>query len=482
MDFLSPSASSVLAFATTLHLSLALLRHHRRQEGAVSPVSLISFSFAALPWLLPTQIGLSVGLAVHVAWFIACERLLPPVLVPAMARARSAAPRSAPAPLKAVAVAAPPKPAPAAAAPRKPAASAPAGRPTGFVHTPVIATFDETSDIKTFRILRPEGFEFEAGQFLAVRIRVDGQEYVRCYSISSAPELRGYLEISVKRQGVVSNALHATARAGSMLSVKAPAGAFRYPSGDDRPILLLAGGIGITPLMCMLRHAVANEPTRPITLIYAAQNESGFAFCDEMAAIARRHPQVRMYFAANDGVTQPHIYRGRIDESLLKTVVPELLHSIAFICGPKPMLEGMRTLLAQLGVPQPQIRFEVFQAAVAVAAGLETERPAAAASASLDQPVEDVVEAPAVTGHEMLCAKTGSQIPVEPGQTLLEAAECAGVDLPSLCRAGVCGTCRVQVTDGDVNCESTMLGDDDRRAGFVLACVTTAKSNCTVQV
>jgi ferredoxin-NADP reductase len=294
--------------------------------------------------------------------------------------------------------------------------------------------------------------------------------------------------MSVKRLGVVSNALHATVRPGSMLAIMAPNGAFKYPCGDDRPILLLAGGIGITPLMCMLRHAVAAEPTRPVTLIYAAQNEQGFAFLDEMGAIARRHPQVHMHYAASDGVTQEHIYRGRIDETLLKTAVPELLHSIAFICGPKPMLDGMRALLAQLGVPDLQIRFEVFQTAVAVAASQAAERhhePAVGviAVAVAEAVAEAPVSAPAVDGcHDMHCATSGSQVRVQPGQTLLEAAEEAGVELPSLCRAGVCGTCRVHVTAGDVHCESAMLGDADTIAGFVLACVTTCTSDCTVQI
>jgi ferredoxin-NADP reductase len=362
-------------------------------------------------------------------------------------------------------------------APASPPAAA-AG-PKGFVQTPVLAIFDETSDIKTFRMGRPDGFEFQAGQFLAVRIRVDAQDYVRCYSISSAPEARGYLEISVKRAGIVSNALHATARPGATLSVKAPAGAFRYPSSDDRPILLLAGGIGITPLISMLRHATAAEPTRPVTLIYASQSESGFAFCDEMSALARRHPQVRMYFAVSGASTQPHVYKGRIDEHLLRAVVPELIHSICFICGPTPMLEGMRTLLASLGVPDSQIRFEVFQAAVAVAARVE---PDAAADAPSSSGVTEPAPAAAAGVVQMSCAKSGRQVAVQPGQTLLEAAEAAGVDVPSLCRAGVCGTCRIQVSAGDVNCESSMLRDDDRSQGFVLACVTTAATDCTVQV
>ena len=169
----------------------------------------------------------------------------------------------------------------------------------------VLSVFDETPVIKTIRVARPEGFEFEAGQFVTVRIRVDGKEYARCYSISSAPCVRGYLEFSVRRQGLVSNALHATVRPGASLFVKAPAGAFRYPAGDDRPIVLLAGGIGITPLISMLRHAVATEPTRPVTLLYSARTEADFAFRDELVTAARRHPQVRVYFAVSGGSCRP---------------------------------------------------------------------------------------------------------------------------------------------------------------------------------
>ena len=137
----------------------------------------------------------------------------------------------------------------------------------GFTQTPMLAVIDESPDIKTIRVQRPAGFDFVAGQFLPVRIRVDGKEQVRCYSISSSPFTEGFLEISVKRQGLVSNALHATARPGGILTVKAPNGHFTYPSGDDRPLVLLAGGVGITPLVSMLRYAVHSEPSRPVTLI-----------------------------------------------------------------------------------------------------------------------------------------------------------------------------------------------------------------------
>jgi ferredoxin-NADP reductase len=113
---------------------------------------------------------------------------------------------------------------------------------------------------------------------------------VRCYSISSPPDTKGYLEISVRRQGLVSGTLHATMRAGATLAINRPAGQFVYPGGDDRPIALVAGGIGITPLLSMLRHAVASDPTRPITLLYSARREHDIAFLNELRVLAARHP------------------------------------------------------------------------------------------------------------------------------------------------------------------------------------------------
>lgn len=391
----------------------------------------------------------------HAVWFGACELLVPKAVL--------APPRAA--------VASTPATRPAAAPPV--ASPARASAPKGFVQVPVLAVFDETPTIKTVRFVRPDGFDFLAGQFVAVRVRVEGKDQVRCYSISSDPHVRGYLEISVKRLGLVSNALHATARPGGMLSVKAPAGAFRYPAGDDRPIVLLAGGVGITPLVSMLRHAVAHEPTRPVTLVYCARGEAELAFRDDIKAMARRHPQVRVCFAVSQGSSDASVYPGRIDGSLLETAVSDLVHSLVFICGPTQMIRDMTALLARVGVPASQIRSEVFDAAAAAAAGLSR-----GGDAEMRAPPPPRRSA----GHRMTCARTGAEVPIRAGQTILEAAEENGVPIESLCRAGVCGTCRVQVGAGEVECKSTTLDAADRDSGFVLACVTTVKSDCTVSL
>lgn len=472
------SPSSVLALLTTVHLGLAALRNHRSSGlAALSSLAFVSLALAALPWLFASPLGLALGVGVHLAWFVACEYLGVSPLQQASRGA--AAPARAAAPQTATASPAPP------AARVAPAAVAP---PRGFVQTPILATFEESPDIKTVRMARPESFAFEAGQFVPVRLRVDGKEYVRCYSISSSPNSPGYLEISVKRQGLVSNALHATARPGAILSIKAPNGAFRYPAGDDRPIVLLAAGVGITPLLSMLRHAVHAEPSRPVTLIYGARDERNLAFRSELLMLAARHPQVRIIFALSQQATPTgalHIYPGRIDADLLRTTVPDIAHSIALICGPAKMISDVKALLTAFAVPPSQIRHEVFEAAVAAAAGTKDEAAngatAATGGGASARPAGGS-RAAVAAGVQMRCLPSDVAVPVTAGQSLLEAAESAGVEIPSLCRAGVCGTCRVRVTDGSVDCESTTLDDSELGQGYVLACVSMARSNCTVQV
>ena len=466
--------SSILAVVTTAHLALAALRHHRSSGARTWGLGIVSLALAGAPWLFPSAVGLALGVGGHLLWFVACEFLAPGGSRAAAGPVRGTAP----------AVSTPVRTVPVAAADGPPPSAATA-LPRGFVQTPVIATVDEARDIRTIRLVRPDGFSFEAGQFVPLRVRVDGREYVRCYSISSSPASVGYLEISVKRLGIVSNALHATARPGAIVSIKAPNGKFKYPAGDDRPIVLLAGGVGITPLMSMVRHAVQAEPSRPVTLFYSAQDERSLAFRDDLAVLGRRHPQLRViYTLTRQAAPGPAFYPGRIDAPLLQAAVPDITHAVSYVCGPQPMIASMREQLVQLGVPLAQIRYEAFETAVAVSTtasiGLVAVGAAAAGARTRTPPRH--VRLGASSDYQMRCLPAGVRVPVRSGQTLLEAAEACGVNVPSLCRAGVCGTCRVRVTDGEVDCESMTLDAGERRHGYVLACVSQARTHCTVQL
>jgi ferredoxin-NADP reductase len=415
-----PAGAAALAFITTLHCGLLLLRNYRSGKTARLAI-LPSIVFMAAPWVLASPPWLAFGLAAHIAWFVACERLLP---------------------------------SPAVSAPR-PVAAKPVTPPRGFQPLAVLAVLPETSEIRSFRLTRPEGFKFTAGQFVMVRVSIDGKALVRCYSITSSPSTMGYLEIAVRRQGIVSRFLHDTLQSGTSLETNGPGGAFVYPAGN-RPIVLLAGGIGITPLLAMLRHGLSTEPFRRITLVLSAKTVEQVPFLDELVVLERRHPQFRLAIALSGGTCDSRFLSGRIDRQTVESIVARPEECVYMLCGPLPMIDEMRRVLETLGVPSSRVHFEKFESAVSLAA--------AAAG-----PVRLTLQ------------KTRRTIEVGAVQTILEAAETAGVPLASMCRVGVCATCRIRLTSGEVEGDFDALDPSDQEAGFVLACVARPRTDCVVE-
>ncbi len=478
---LNPAAAlptSVLGFVTTVHAAMVALRKERSSSASLAMVLPVSLVLTSTPWIFQTPVGLAVGVLVHLIWFVACEKMVPSRQAQKMLAAAPAAsgPRPVDTGRRSGASGGTGAPAGAGSAPAK----QPPARPKDFIPVPVLAIHNETPTIRTFRLSRPPGFEFEAGQFLTVRMQVDGKPHVRCYSISSAPETTGYLEISVKRQGLVSNMLFAVERPGANLMVKPPNGKFVYPHSDDRPVVLVAGGVGITPLMSMLRHAVTADPSRPVTLIYSVRTEEEVAYQDELEVLLRRHPQIRLVMTVT-GVTQSKWRTGRICGAMIQEVVDEVIGSVYMMCGPLEMIAEVRQSLETAGVAPAQIRSEVFQAAAAIGAKLPPAGVAEASSAdaALEEP-EPVAAAAAGGTPRLVLVKSDRTATVTKRQTLLDAAEAAGVDIPNICRNGVCGTCKTRLVNGDVECTSDALDESERDEGFVLPCVTWARGDCAL--
>jgi ferredoxin-NADP reductase len=329
----------------------------------------------------------------------------------------------------------------------------------------VLAVIEESESIRTFRLARPPGFDFAAGQFLMVRVQEPGGggTLARCYSISSSPDTRGYLEISVRRQGVASRALHEGIRPGDTLAIHPPLGRFTVPPDSTGDLVLVAGGIGITPLMSMLRHAVAAEPSRRVTLLYSVRAKADAAFRDELDSVARRHPQARVAITITGDGDPQGCRHGRIDAALIHEAVPDPTRSIFLICGPLAMIDGVRAVLGQMGVAQERVRFEAFEAAQALASGAGGPE-----------------EAEGAPGRLRL-SKSGRDIAIRPAETLLEASERAGAPIASFCRAGICGTCRTRVLSGSVRCSAEALSEEDRERGYVLPCVAWVTGDCVLE-
>jgi glycine betaine catabolism B len=431
-----PVPSSVIAFVTTVHAALLVIHVQRARGAARLLVAAPGAGFATLAWVLATPAWLAAGVLAHLVWAVAALTLSRPPAATAPS---------------------------AASAPAASGAPPPPNAPPAFVPATVLAVIEETDTIRTFRFARPPGFDFEPGQFLMVRVEVSGKAVARCYSISSAPEAPGYLEISVKRQGLVSGVLHDTLRPGGTLSIHPPLGRFTIPAGGMQGLVLIAGGIGITPMISILRHAVTVQPTRRVTLLYSVRERREAAFGAELDWLARRHPQLRVAMRVTAGDEFDGCQRGRIDARFISESVPDPTTALFFICGPLAMIDAVRECLAGLGVAADRVRYEAFEAAAAVAANAARGR------------------APGEAPGRLRLAVSGHETDLDPSETLLDAAERAGGRIASFCRAGICGTCRTRLVSGEVRCTAEALSSQDRESGYVLPCVAWAAGDCVLE-
>jgi ferredoxin-NADP reductase len=295
-----------------------------------------------------------------------------------------------------------------------------------------------------------------------VRLEADGGTYARCYSISSSPAASGYLEFSVRRHGRLSAVLHDRVQPGCTLMVHPPLGRFTVPLDHDGDLVLIAGGIGITPLVSLVRHRLASDPLRRIVLLYSVHSGRDVPFRQELEWLAARHPQLTMIVTVTGLDADAGCRRGRIDEALLRETMPALTRPMFFICGPLPMIDAVRAALEALGAASGSIRFEAFEAAAAIAAD-------AARAAGQGVP------------GRLRLSRCGREIEVQADETLLEAAERAGAAIASFCRAGVCGTCRTRLLSGEARCSAEALSDEDRQRGFVLPCVAFPAGDCVLE-
>jgi len=213
-------------------------------------------------------------------------------------------------------------------------------------------------------------------------------------------------------------------------------------------------------MVSMLRHAVHAEPNRPVTMLYSVHSQRDVACSEELRWLARRHPQVKMVVTTTRGPRSTEYLSGRIDRRMLEDSVEDLANNVFMICGPGPLIEGMKALLHKLGVPESQVRSEAFESAIASTA---EQAPTAV------EPVAPAGGSGAVV--QLRLVTSGRTVQVDADSTLLEGAEAVGVELPAACRAGVCGTCRCRLVEGEVDCESDILDENDRADGYILPCV-----------
>ena len=222
------------------------------------------------------------------------------------------------------------------------------------------AKIQESAEITSF-YFRPVDqqpiLDFAPGQYIGMKLMIDGEEVRRNYSLSALSQVGRY-RISVKREdgGVVSNFLHDRLNVGDTLELFPPAGEFTL-TDSQKPLVLISGGVGITPTLAMLEAALATQ--RPIHFIHCARNAQVHAFRTWVDELAEQHPQLqRFYCYAEQDESADHV--GLLTEEVLAQWLPQERDLDAYFLGPKGFMGAVKRHLKALGVPEQQSRYEFF--------------------------------------------------------------------------------------------------------------------------
>lgn len=239
-------------------------------------------------------------------------------------------------------------------------------RPLDWQIATVTAIKPETANVKTLTLALPQWLPHRAGQHYDVRLTApDGYQAQRSYSIASAPERVGAIDLTVERleDGEVSSYLHDVLVVGDQIEVRGPIGGyFVWEAAIGGPLLLIAGGSGIVPLMAMLRQRTAAGATVPTRLLYSSRTPADVIYRDELETLhaAKQGLEIIHTFTR----LQPPGWRGyarRIDPPMLHEVIQPLGQApLTYICGPTLLVEAAANGLAALGIPAGQIRTERF--------------------------------------------------------------------------------------------------------------------------
>ncbi|MDO8540214.1 MAG: FAD-binding oxidoreductase [Opitutaceae bacterium] len=343
----------------------------------------------------------------------------------------------------------------------------------------------ETPSVETFRLRAPAGdplaFIFTPGQFLNVAFAIGGARMNRSYSISSSPNERDYVDLTVKREdrGAVSRHIVDLLKVGDEIEAGGPVGKFTFTGTEADSVVLIGAGVGITPMMSIARFLTEQSWPGDVFFIYGCRAPVDLIFGQAIAALERRNPKLHVAITMSKPTSDWKGSRGRITKEFLLQAVPDLAARRVQLCGPPTMMDAIKTLLIEIGVTPENLKTEAFGAVKPppAAPGISA-RPAAAATGPL------VTFSKNHKAAKIGIDQSGEQaaLATGPGQTILELSEDLGIGIQFSCRVGTCGLCKVKMTAGEVDMAvDDALDDDDKASGIILACQAKPKAEVTVE-
>jgi ferredoxin-NADP reductase len=341
----------------------------------------------------------------------------------------------------------------------------------------------ECQDVYSFYLAPHDGKpipSFKPGQYLTFQLNVPHQTkpVIRCYSISDAPRQDNHFRVTIKKAlpprdavgapaGIASSYFSDHLQEGDIVDVKAPGGVFFLEMSRSTPVVLISGGVGITPMLSMMNALLGAGSKREIWFFHGARNSKEHIQKDYVEKVAAEHDNVHLFVsysgpAASDVEGKDYQHKGYFSVSLLKDLLPSNNFEF-FICGPPKMMEDAAKHLAEWGVPKNRINFEAF--------GAPTRK-------SIEKPVS-ASETQRMGNLKIHFTRSGKTIAWNPDcESLLDFAEQAGVEVNSGCRSGSCGTCLVAVKSGSVQYSGSH--DAPGEEGSCLTCICKPKTDLSL--
>jgi ferredoxin-NADP reductase len=304
---------------------------------------------------------------------------------------------------------------------------------------------------------------------------------MRTYSLSDSPNHPDYYRVTIKRipapddppglpPGLSSNYFHDHLQPGARLCVKAPRGKFYLDPIDDTPVVLLSGGVGLTPMMSMLNAIVESGSTRPVWFVHGTRHGGEHAMGAHVRHLAAQNANVNAHISyseprPDDVQGGDYDNRGRVSVDLLKRLLPPAAYDF-YMCGPTPFMKSLYKGLQAWGVAESRINYEFFGPVSALKEGAEAARQAVS-----DSGVQ----------LDVSFAKAGLTAEWDPSlETILDFAEAQGLRPDFSCRTGICHTCMCKLIEGEVEYVTEPLDMPD--PGCVLICCSKPKTNVVVNI
>ncbi|WP_448954686.1 2Fe-2S iron-sulfur cluster-binding protein [Labrys neptuniae] len=320
----------------------------------------------------------------------------------------------------------------------------------------------------TFRAAEQGWFRYEPGQFITLEIPVEAGPVLRAYTLSSSPSRPLSISVTAKAQAssIGTRWLLDNLKPGVRLKAHGPLGQFSFHRHPAEKYLFISAGSGITPMMSMARFAEDHGGASDIAFVNCARRPSEIIFRQELERMAGRMPRLRLAWIVEE--TEAHEvwtgFRGRLNAPALRLITPDFREREVFCCGPAPFMAAVKDMLEANGYDMRCYHEESFQPAETPAEEIDAEMaPAGEASVAF--------------------TRSGIEVSASSRDTILQLARGAGLNIPTGCTMGLCGTCKVQCKSGETAMNHQGgIREEEIAAGFVLACCTRPLGRVEIEV